>query len=156
MVAADLDDDGRLDLFVANDQSPNYFFRGLGGRKFEEVAAMSGLAGNANGGFQAGMGVAFGDLDGDGRPDLGVTNFYNESMTHFHNLGGGVFTDHTRESGWRSRRVIDSGSAPRSSTLTTTGTSTSPSPMATSTISGRRSRTPCPPNSSSATSAGGT
>jgi tetratricopeptide (TPR) repeat protein len=99
VVAVDLDDDGRLDLFVANDQSANYFFRGRGGLRFEEVAETSGLAGNANGGFQAGMGVACGDLDGDGRPDLGVTNFYNESMTFYHNLGGGVFTDHTREMG---------------------------------------------------------
>jgi enediyne biosynthesis protein E4 len=62
---------------------------------FEEVAESSGLAGNGKGGFQAGMGVACGDLDGDGRPDLGVTNFYNESMTFYHNLGGGVFADHT-------------------------------------------------------------
>ena len=45
------------------------------------------------------MGVACGDLDGDGRPDLGVTNFYNESMTFYHNLGGGIFVDHTREIG---------------------------------------------------------
>jgi tetratricopeptide (TPR) repeat protein len=99
VVATDLDDDGRVDLFVANDQSANYFFRGQGGLKFEELAETSGLAGNGNGGFQAGMGVACGDLDGDGRPDLGVTNFYNESMTFYHNLGGGVFTDHTREIG---------------------------------------------------------
>jgi enediyne biosynthesis protein E4 len=99
VVALDLDDDGKLDLFVANDQSPNLFFRNLGGLKFEEVAELSGLAANADGGFQAGMGVACGDLDGDGRPDLGVTNFYNESMTFYHNLGGGVFADHTRASG---------------------------------------------------------
>ena len=45
------------------------------------------------------MGVACGDLDGDGRPDLGVTNFYNESMTFYHNLGGGIFVDHTEEIG---------------------------------------------------------
>jgi tetratricopeptide (TPR) repeat protein len=99
VVAIDLDDDGHLDLFVANDQSPNFFFRGRGGLKFEEVAEISGLAVNANGGFQAGMGVACGDLDGDGRPDLGVTNFYNESMTFYHNLGEGIFTDHTAEIG---------------------------------------------------------
>ncbi len=99
MVATDFDGDGRVDLFVANDQSPNFFFRGLGGLKFEEVAGISGVAVNANGGFQAGMGVACGDLDGDGRPDLAVTNFYNESTTFYHNLGGGVFTDHTREIG---------------------------------------------------------
>ena len=47
VVATDLDDDGRVDLFVANDQSPNYFFRGLGGLKFEEVAEISGLSCNA-------------------------------------------------------------------------------------------------------------
>jgi hypothetical protein len=67
--------------------------------KFEEAAAPSGLAGNANGGFTAGMGVACGDLDGDGRLDLGVTNFYNESMTFYHNLGSGIFVDHTKEIG---------------------------------------------------------
>jgi tetratricopeptide (TPR) repeat protein len=95
VVATDLDDDGRIDLFEANDQSPNFLFRNLGGLKFEELGESSGLAGNGKGGFQAGMGVACGDLDGDGRPDLGVTNFYNESMTFYHNLGGGVFADHT-------------------------------------------------------------
>ena len=95
VVSADLDGDGRLDLFVANDQSANYLFHNLGGMKFEEIAESSGLAGNGKGGFQAGMGVACGDLDGDGRPDLGVTNFYNESMTFYHNLGDGLFSDHT-------------------------------------------------------------
>src|SRR5262249_58509979 len=95
VVAVDLDEDGRLDLFVANDQSANYLFRNLGGLKFEEVGEVSGVAGNATGGYQAGMGVAFGDLDGDGRPDLAVTNFYNESTSFFRNLGGGAFTDHS-------------------------------------------------------------
>jgi tetratricopeptide (TPR) repeat protein len=99
VAAIDVDDDGRLDIFVANDQSPNFLFHNLGGLKFEEVAESLGLSGNGNGGFQAGMGVACGDLDGDGLPDLGVTNFYNESMTFYHNLGGGVFADHTAEIG---------------------------------------------------------
>jgi tetratricopeptide (TPR) repeat protein len=95
VVAVDLDEDGRIDLFVANDQSPNFLFRNLGGMKFEEVAATSGLAGNGNGGFQASMGIACGDLDGDGLPDLAVTTFYNESTTFYKNLGSGVFADHT-------------------------------------------------------------
>ena len=96
VVATDLDDDGRIDLFVANDQSPNYFFHNLGEPAgSRRLAESSGLAGNGKGGFQAGMGVACGDLDGDGRPDLGVTNFYNESTTFYHNLGGGIFADHT-------------------------------------------------------------
>ena len=81
VVAADLDDDGRIDLFVANDMTANLFFRNLGGLKFEEIGHPAGVASNADGGYQAGMGVACGDLDGDGRPDLAVTNFFGESTT---------------------------------------------------------------------------
>ena len=71
----------------------NACWRNLGGLRFEEVGARSGLAGNADGGYQAGMGVAAGDLDGDGRIDLAVTNFYGESTTFYRNLGGGIFLD---------------------------------------------------------------
>src|SRR5262249_13595270 len=73
VVAPDLDGDGRVDLCVANDMTANYLFRNLGGLRFEECALGSGVAGNASGGYQAGMGVACGDLDGDGLPDLAVT-----------------------------------------------------------------------------------
>ena len=95
VIAADLDDDNLIDLYVANDMTANYQFRNLGGFRFEETAFTSGTATNGSGGAQAGMGVACGDLDGDGRPDLAVTNFYNESTTFFQNLGNGVFADHT-------------------------------------------------------------
>ena len=67
--------------------------------RFEEIAATSGVAANAEGGYQAGMGVAYGDLDGDGRSDLAVTNFYGESTTLYQNLGAGIFTDRTTASG---------------------------------------------------------
>jgi len=93
VVAGDLDDDGRIDLYVANDGTANYLFRNLGGFRFEETGLAAGVAGNAEGGFQAGMGVACGDLDGDGRPELLVTNFYGEGTTVYRNLGLGVFTD---------------------------------------------------------------
>ena len=95
VVAADLDDDRRVDLFVANDQSANYLYLNRGGFGFEEVAQAAGVACNASGAFQAGMGTALGDLDGDGRPDLFVTNFYGESTTFFRNLGSGMFGDQT-------------------------------------------------------------
>jgi hypothetical protein len=98
VVAADLDDDGLVDLFVANDTTANDLFRNRGGMRFEEVGLVSGVAAGAGGGFQAGMGVACGDQDGDGRPDLVVTNFYGESASLFRNLGCG-FADSTTASG---------------------------------------------------------
>ncbi|APW58695.1 FG-GAP-like repeat-containing protein [Paludisphaera borealis] len=95
VVAADFDDDGKLDLAVANDGTANYLFHNKGGLRFEEVGHDSGFAASADGGYKAGMGIACGDLDGDGRIDLAVTNFYLESTTFYHNMGGGAFADHT-------------------------------------------------------------
>jgi hypothetical protein len=113
VLAADLDDDGRIDLFVANDMTANYLFRNLGGLRFEEIAQTAGVAGNATGTYQAGMGVACGDFHGAGRLDLAVTNFYNESTTFFENMGGGFFTDRTAAIGLAvpSRYVLGFGIA---------------------------------------------
>ena len=95
VVAADLDGDRRVDLFVANDTTANFAFFNQGGLKFKESGLESGLAANAASGFLAGMGVACGDPDGDGLPDLAVTNFYDESTTFYRNLGRGFFADHS-------------------------------------------------------------
>ena len=95
VVAADLDEDGLVDLFVANDTTANYLWHNLGGMKFEEAGMSSGVACNSQGSFQAGMGTAVGDLDGDGLPDLTVTNFYGESTSFFRNMGQGIFADRT-------------------------------------------------------------
>jgi hypothetical protein len=99
VVALDLDDDGRVDLFVANDQMPNFFFRNLGGGRFEEIALKAGCALSLAGRAQAYMGVDADDLDGDGRPDLYSTAFTRETDTLFKNLGGGRFVDRTGGSG---------------------------------------------------------
>jgi tetratricopeptide (TPR) repeat protein len=99
VVAADVNDDNLVDLFVANDGTANFLFLNKGGFRFEETALTSGVAGNASGGFQAGMGVACGDLDGDGRPDLMVTNFYGEGTTLYRNLGRDLFTDDSSSAG---------------------------------------------------------
>jgi enediyne biosynthesis protein E4 len=99
VVAADLDDDGKVDLFVANDTTANYFFRNNGDFRFVEEGVASGLATSAGGGYLAGMGVACGDLDGDGRLDLAVTNFLGESTTLYHNHGNAVFSDRSAAAG---------------------------------------------------------
>jgi enediyne biosynthesis protein E4 len=84
---------------VANDGTANYLFRNLGEFRFQEIGLQAGVAGGAQGGYQAGMGVACGDLDGDGRPDLMVTNFYGEGTTLYQNLGSGLFADRSAASG---------------------------------------------------------
>ena len=102
VVMADLDADGRLDIYVANDTTANYWFRNLGGMKFEDVGRSAGAAASADGGYQAGMGVACGDLDGDGRLDIAVTNFYGEGTSFFRNLGDGFFSESSAATGIRS------------------------------------------------------
>ena len=94
----DLDDDGRLDLFVANDSGPNYVYRNAGGGRFEDVSYPSGAALDAQGREQAHMGVAIGDYDNDGRDDLHVTNFANDFNVLYHN-DGHTFTDTTTSTG---------------------------------------------------------
>jgi hypothetical protein len=95
VVAADLNGDGRVDLFVANDQDPNFLFLNRGDGHFDDVTEISGAAFDGNGQAQAGMGVDADDVDGDGRPELFVTNFDNEYNTLYQNLGHGAFLDAT-------------------------------------------------------------
>jgi enediyne biosynthesis protein E4 len=99
VVAADLDGDQRIDLFVANDSTVNYLWRNRGGFHFEETGVQAGVGASVQGGYQAGMGIACGDLDGDGLLDLMVTNFYGEGTTLYQNLGNGLFTDRSAASG---------------------------------------------------------
>jgi hypothetical protein len=95
----DLDDDGRLDIFVANDSGPNYVFRNLGDGRFADVSYASGAALNADGRTQAHMGVAVGDYDNDGRDDLHVTNFADDYNVLYRNHDGRTFSDVSYQAG---------------------------------------------------------
>ncbi len=97
VAALDLDGDRDLDLYVANDSNPNYLYRNDGTGRFQEVGLWSGAALDAMGNAQAGMGLAVGDLESDGLPDLVVTNFYKDVSTVYRNLGDFVFEDVTRK-----------------------------------------------------------
>jgi hypothetical protein len=99
VVTGDLDDDGDLDLYVANDTTPNQLWANDGQGHFTDVGPLSGTALDRNGEAQAGMGVAAGDVDADGRLDLFVTNYYGESNTLYRNEGAGLFLDVTDELG---------------------------------------------------------
>jgi hypothetical protein len=91
----DADDDGRLDLLVANDSTPNYLYRNRGDGGFEDISYLSGAALNEHGREQAHMGVAIGDYDGDGRNDIHITNFSDDSNVLYRNDGNATFTDVT-------------------------------------------------------------
>ncbi len=96
----DLDGDRFPDLYVANDLTLNLFFQNRGDGTFDEVSLLSGTALNREGKPEAGMGVATGDVDGDGAPDLAVTNFDVETNTLYRNLGAGLFEDVAAPSGF--------------------------------------------------------
>ncbi len=99
LVVADYDEDGRPDVFVANDTMPNFLFRNLGGMRFEERGLQSGIAIAADGKARAGMGIDAGDYDGDGRLDLVITNLDFEMHTLRRGLDHGLFDDVTIASG---------------------------------------------------------
>ena len=99
MVASDLNRDGRIDLYVANDMCPNFVFLNRGDGTFDDVTEISGAGYDSHGATHAGMGVDAEDVDGDGLPDLLVTNFAGERLSFYRNRGAGYFEDQTPTSG---------------------------------------------------------
>ncbi|MGE5191413.1 MAG: CRTAC1 family protein [Deltaproteobacteria bacterium] len=99
VVAADVDGDGRVDLFVANDLSGNFLFLNAGDGKFRDVSSESGTACDYLGRAQAGMGVDAADANHDGRLDLFVTTFEGEHDAYYENLGSALFQDVSRSHG---------------------------------------------------------
>ena len=99
VVWSDLDNDGDVDAYVANDLTPNFLFRNRGDGSFEEAAVLTGSAFNQAGIAEAGMGVDAGDFDGDGFFDLFVTHFSFETNTLYRNQGGVLLEDWTERAG---------------------------------------------------------
>jgi len=96
---ADYDNDGRMDIFVTNDNLPNFLFRNRGDGTFEEVALQTGVALLNHGMPVASMGTDFRDYDNDGLPDICVTALAGETFPLFQNRGNGLFRDATYSSG---------------------------------------------------------
>ncbi len=90
----DIDLDGSREIYVANDMTPNFMFQRSGVTKpFEEVALLTGTALSGQGTAEAGMGVAFDDLDGDGLPDIVTTHLDQQTNAVYGNTPAGVFVD---------------------------------------------------------------
>jgi hypothetical protein len=92
VVATDVNNDGWMDLFVANDTAPNFLFVNHEG-KFKEQGLEAGVAYSADGRARSGMGVDSADLDQDGWQDLGLTNVDQEMYSIYHNNHDGTFED---------------------------------------------------------------
>jgi len=98
-VWSDFDGDGRLDLFVANDSTPNFLYRNDGNGHFTEMGFVAGAAVSQDGSEQAGMGVALGDYMHTGRLSLFVTHFSEEYAALFRNDGRMTFSDTSFQAG---------------------------------------------------------
>lgn len=94
-----VNEDKLLDLIVVNDSTPKQLYINKGDGTFEEIGYASGVALNENGREQAGMGLAIGDYDNDGRVDFHITNFSDDSNVLYHNDGESNFTDVTFQAG---------------------------------------------------------
>jgi hypothetical protein len=93
VVFADVNDDGKLDIAVANDSVPNYLFLNKGNGTFEDASYPSGFALKDDGREQAAMGLGIGDYDNSGHLSLYVTTFSDDYFALYKNEGDGNFTD---------------------------------------------------------------
>ena len=95
VTCGDYDNDGRMDIYVANDTTPNFLYRNMGDGTFTDLGVVAGVAYNEEGVAEGGMGVDFGDYNNDGSLDIFVTNFSRETNTLYRNNSNGIFADVT-------------------------------------------------------------
>ncbi len=111
VTAADFDNDGWPDIYVACDQTPSLLYRNRHDGTFEEVGDRAGVAYNADGRLQAGMGIAVADYDGNGLLDIAKTNFSGDRPSLYRNEGGLYFTDVSEEAGLGRNQLLGWGIA---------------------------------------------
>jgi hypothetical protein len=99
IVTADFNNDGWIDIYVANDGDQSQLWINQKNGTFVNDALLAGAAVNRNGQTEAGMGVDAGDFDGNGTDDIFVTHLMDETNTLFVNAGNALFEDRTREAG---------------------------------------------------------
>ena len=99
VVGSDFDGDGWIDIFVANDSTPNFLYHNNGNGTFSEIGFESGTALDKNGNEQGCMGITLGDYDHDGLLDMFITNFDDEYNVLYRNAGKGSFVDVSYEAG---------------------------------------------------------
>ncbi len=99
--AADFDNDGWPDIYVACDMTPSLLYHNLGNGTFAEQAVQSGVAYNFDGQLQAGMGIAVADFDGNGFLDIAKTNFSGDLPSLYKNEDGKFFSDVSARGGTR-------------------------------------------------------
>lgn len=109
LVAGDLNDDGWMDVYVANDGTANQLWMNRGDGTFQDTALRAGAAYNIDGMPEAGMGIAAADFDSDGDEDLFVTHLKSESSTLYVNDGLGNFQDMTARFGLGSISMAHTG-----------------------------------------------
>jgi hypothetical protein len=98
-VWTDFDNDGKVDLFVANDGEPNYLYRNEGNGHFKEIGSDAGVAFSEDGIEQANMGLAVGDFENKGRMSIAISHFSDEYMALYRNDGDMNFTDVSHSAG---------------------------------------------------------
>lgn len=109
VVCSDFDGDGFVDIFVANDATPNFLYRNKGDGTFKDIGFTSGAAVNENGSEQACMGVTVGDYDHDGRFDIFATNFSQEYNVLYRGRGANLFTDVSHAAGFLNQPYVSWG-----------------------------------------------